>query len=278
MANENPMAVVNDVIENAFKELIDSKHLYQSVIIKWGALEPRIHLAPHNVARAAGRRYLRESRWDCIGQVTDTVARGNVPFVLPPVKTFCARCEELHPHNLDRESSFTFCHDTFCDELPQTFCLTLRCQGCRSASVTFLIVRRNTQDRVKLTLAGRSEFEQIDVPTYIPREQRRFYSGAVIAYNSGQFLPALFMLRTLIEQHMRATVEDKSLRGDDLCEAYAATLERDFKDRFPSFGEVYAELSEAIHEARDDEGAEELFRLERGRIELHFRAKAVFEE
>jgi hypothetical protein len=142
--------------------------------------------------------------------------------------------------------------------------------------VVFLVTRKTKQDGVKLQLTGRSVFEQVEVPTYIPKEQAKFYSGALVAFNSGgQVLPALFMLRTLIEQHMRSQTGKQELRGDDLCDEYAKGLDGGFKAKFPSFKDIYGELSNALHAAVEDE---ELFESERKRIESHFRGKQTFDE
>ena len=83
------------------------------------------------------------------------------------------------------------------------------------------------------------------------------------------------MLRTLIEQDMRARTKRNELRGEDLCSAYAETLDEGFRKKFPSFREIYEKLSEAIHKAAADDA---LFRSERERIELHYRGRVAFEE
>jgi hypothetical protein len=79
------------------------------------------------------------------------------------------------------------------------FCIPVQCQACRTNVIVLLVHRKGD----KLQLVGRSEFEEVEVPQYIPKAQTQFYSQALIALNSGQVLPALFLLRTLIEQHMR---------------------------------------------------------------------------
>ena len=125
----------------------------------------------------------------------------------------------------------------------------------------------------KIQLVGRSEFENVKVPSSIPKEQKVFYSQALIAFNCGQVLPALFLLRTLIEQHMRAVTGRAELRGDELCDEYNKTLDADFKERFASFKEVYGKLSDAVHRADQNES---LFQSELERVRLHFDGLDLF--
>ena len=132
-----------------------------------------------------------------------------------------------------------------------------------------------TRDELRLTLSGRSVIEHIEVPAYIPKNLRRYYSGAVLAYNCNQVLPALFMLRTLIEQHMRSVAGDGHKSGDALCDAYAKTLDDAFKKKFPSLGEAYDKVSDALHAAREDE---KLFKEQRDRILPHFDALRLWQQ
>ena len=126
----------------------------------------------------------------------------------------------------------------------------------------------------KITLVGRSEFEEVKVPQYIPKAQHGFYSQAVIAFQSNQVLAALFLLRTLVEQHMRAATGSNELRGDELCEKYASKQDKDLNSKFPSLRVVYGNLSDALHRADSDEA---LFRSELKNVCLHFEAKELFD-
>jgi hypothetical protein len=157
-------------------------------------------------------------------------------------------------------------------DFKQTFVLPLECQGCRSNVVVFMVARL----REKITLVGRSQFEEVMIPDYIPKPVRDFYSQARVAFNCGQTLPAIFMLRTLIEQHMRhMTKATGETSGDELCESYAKTLDKDFNERFPSFKVIYSDLSDAMHRA---ESNDELFTSNLNKICVHFEAIVVFEK
>ena len=173
-------------------------------------------------------------------------------FSLPPIKTFCGWCRSKESFNLlstEKCSPHTFVSS----QVRQFFSVPVQCQACKASEIVFLV----TRDRLKLTLTGRSEF----------------YSQAVIAYNSGHFLPALFLLRTLIEQHMRATTKKGELRGDDLCDEYASSLPDGFKQTFPSLKSVYGNLSDVLHRADE---SKDLFDAELRRIDVHFQGLEAF--
>jgi hypothetical protein len=52
-------------------------------------------------------------------------------------------------------------------------------------------------------LSGRAPIEHVLVPNVIPKNAAGFFKDALIAYQSGQTLAALFLLRTLIEQWLK---------------------------------------------------------------------------
>ena len=69
------------------------------------------------------------------------------------------------------------------------------------------------------------------------------------------------MLRVVIEQfwadleRRRVLIvrdERGQLHADQLADAYNDILPRDFKDRFPSLGKIYKDISDCLHEARAD--------------------------
>ena len=53
------------------------------------------------------------------------------------------------------------------------------------------------------------------------------------------------------------------------------SLDAGFKAKFPSFKDIYRELSNALHAASEGQA---LFESERQRIESHFRGKQAFDE
>jgi hypothetical protein len=131
-----------------------------------------------------------------------------------------------------------------------------------------------TRDGLKLTLTGRSVIERVEIPRYIPKQHGKHYSGAIVAHECGQTLAGMFLLRTLVEQHMRAATGSTTLRGDDLADEYNKTLPPALRESAPSLKEQYGKLSDALHEARADDA---LFESTRKQIEGHFEMKSVFE-
>ena len=113
------------------------------------------------------------------------------------------------------------------------------------------------------------------VPNYIPKSVRSYFSSAIVAFQSGQVLVALFLLRVLIEQFTR---EDggagSGVWADNALQAYTERLPADFKSRFPSLREVYASISVAMHSA---DASAELFESSLVRIEKHFDARRLFD-
>jgi hypothetical protein len=153
----------------------------------------------------------------------------------------------------------------------------MQCQSCKTEPLVFLIRRRGG----KLTLAGRSRIENISAPAFLPKHVREFYSDAVIAFNSGKPLPGLFMLRVVIEQFWSelerrrvfiVSDERDRLHADRLADAYNDILPPEFRDRFPSLGKIYKDISERLHNATADT---ELFEKSEREIVQHFDARRV---
>jgi hypothetical protein len=147
--------------------------------------------------------------------------------------------------------------------------LEYTCQSCKQTPEVFLVRRRG----VKLTNEGRSPIEHVEVPAFIPKPVRRFFSGAVVAHQSGQTLAALFLLRTVIEQWARAATESVKVQADQVLDDYMLTLPEDFRARFPSLRALYGELSVDMHAATGSSG---LFSRAVTEICEHFDARRLF--
>ncbi len=288
---------IADQIKRSFGDLLNGGHLYQHRDIDLEALESSL---PAAVFREGAADMLRRFAWYPGGHALYAPQR--VAFAMPNVEAYCDKCQARKPFNLNAgdAGSTTTIASQFRNSVPpqvnpvgytsplgthefsrQFFMLVMQCQGCKTSLVTFLISRQpaktdnGQKSVVRLTLVGRGPIEVIESPKSLPKSLRKYYSAAVLAFHSGQMLPALFMLRTLIEQHMRASVlaELKVRRGDELCEAYKSLLPDDFKARFPSLADTYQNLSGALHEAREDRA---LFESELEKVHEHFDAVFLF--
>lgn len=298
---QNFSEIASTAIEDAFRTLLENKHLYQSVEISTSGFaqyidrEAQREISLQAVAMPGRGFYVSSSRSkeqileDCRKKAVEGLRNvqcqmkfnetplqtGSFGISVPTIKAVCQNlgCGGLWPHNACPDPSWFIPSESMPSGLQQIFVLRYQCQACKKEPVTFLVKR----DGQKLTLTGRSPMEAVDVPNYVPKPTRKYYKGAVIAFNSGAILPAIFMLRTMIEQYMRATVNagKKKKTGDELTDAYASSLDPDFNRRCQSLKPVYTTLSEAIHAAIDDKP--DVFEQERAKILSHFEAKEVFE-
>jgi hypothetical protein len=196
-------------------------------------------------------------------------------LLLTNVKLFCALCKTSEVFSpLWAKDVAEECHGPHNTEMPrieshQLFFIAFQCQRCNGDPEGF-IVRRS---RHRLFLEGRSPIEQVDLPRYLPKKETQFFSDAIVAFNAGKKLAGLFYLRTFLEQFSRRmTGKRDRVSGDQLMEAYTATLPAAHRDYMPSFREWYDKLSEAIHAAREDDA---LFEEARSEIDRHFDIRRV---
>ena len=283
-------------IKNAFYELLSKRHLYQSVEVSLTLMNDHVEaeaekafeemasaLSSPGVRAYGSPEHARKSTL-IAGKNTIEKASGTiwevrpsdtifgtperplmdhvVYFDLPTIHTICPVCEREWPFNPIRLTHPDKIIDSerIAHDIPngvQVFACAYQCQSCKSEPLIFLIRRRGT----KLTLAGRSIMEMVVAPAFLPKHLRKHYSDAIIAFNAGQILPALFMLRVVIEQFWRELqkrgvliVEKSSARlpVDRLGAAYNAALPADFKEHFPSLPKLYEEISRRLHNADAD--------------------------
>jgi hypothetical protein len=271
--------------------LLEEKHLYQKVslnpsdIIK--ELLKEVFKSEHEayVAMAAeisSGNFLVSDKH----QFTEPGHRLKLCLIVSNVKLFCSTCnareafrpiwfsditgelireKATHTKSLEKE---TF-RISFAKDL-QLFSLVFQCQHCQGLPEAFLVKRRESE----LVLEGRSPIEHLEIPKYIPKEERRWFSDAVVAFQSGKVLAALFYLRTFIEQFARRQTNqlDEKKTGDEILTGYATLLPVTLRDAMPSLREWYDKLSEALHRAKEDT---ELFEAARERIEKHFDIRRV---
>jgi len=283
----------------ALKTLLSEKHLYQNVSLDFSkadeAGQQRHMESARRSAQPGSSHYTRpveefqkearnplvQMRWDfdILGnQAVSPVLRGMVErkivVQMPPIRTFCSgACQTREPFN--PKSVTNWCGDG--EESDQRIFASYQCQGCHAHSVLFCIRRRGA----KLTLTGRDPIEHLPAPKVIPKFLANHYTDALLASNCGKPLGGVFHLRVLIEQYWKGLPSVKKAiagkakpTGEELGDAYKATLPEDFRRRFPNLLETYNEVSEAIHTATADG---DLFEKCRKQIEKHFTGRSVFE-
>lgn len=287
-----------NLISCEIKFLIENLHLYQNHKLRFPIFENYLDEFGFNHENIAQKEFPQYKDiyeqipllpWD-ISQSNDTgyssfameggrlaTVNGYIAIEPPsPIKLFCSQCKDVEPYNfigvnlvIDNLSNFK---EKKVETLTQLFVLTYQCQSCRGLPETFLIRRKG----VKISLHGKSPIEQFPVNKIIPKNQNKFFSDSRIAFNSGQVLAAIFLIRTFVEQFIREKAQDyKSREMDILFEQYSNKLPEDFNSRFPSLKSVYDRLSEDIHSAN---ASEETYNNAKDDIENHFDALRLYEK
>ncbi|MBL7128785.1 MAG: hypothetical protein ISS16_07345 [Ignavibacteria bacterium] len=275
--------VLSEKVEENIKNLLESKHLYQSIQLdlKQMSFDFNEKLFKKLLTATDIINDILSKNWypnDPANKSTDPFAfqsmQYELHFNMSDIKCFCHQCERIEAMNLkscenilNRGYYLNHIHKLN-NKIIQVFAATYLCQSCKSIPEVFIIRREGT----KITLSGRSPIEHIYVPKVIPKEVKKYYEGALLAYQSGQTLAGNFLLRTLIEQFAYLkTKEAKS--ADNAIDLYMDTLDEDFKNRFPSFRELYSNLSSDIHSAK---GSPALFEEVMSELVDHFEARKVF--
>ncbi len=269
------------------KVLLETRHLYQKLAIDVGPIQARLK---EGVIVAEKQSFDNLVKRELAGAFAVSEKQlsaqgGNRPLltlILGNVKLFCAKCDSREAFRpvwfLDVTSSFiqqNLTQGKFKLAIPsnyQLFVLVYQCQNCEGTPEAF-IVRR---EALNLTVEGRSPIEQVEIPNYIPKSERHWFRDAVIAFQTGKTLAALFYLRTFIEQFARrkTNLQEAKATGEEIMGAYSRTLPGNLRDSMPSLGEMYEKLSEALHNAKEDS---ELFEAVRTAIEKHFDIRRVHE-
>ena len=293
-------------VSAAFRELLSDKHLYQSTRVNIEFIDGVAH-ALHEEAklRASAPRMIGDSsphvpNWEIFRKdglslmsnlwIPDAaivypanswqeLAKSghidkSIKVILPTIQTRCPHCKGRWPFNpMEANGKWEQGRRALTD---QWFFISYECQSCKGEPIRFLIRRTGN----KLTLCGRDPIEAVEVPPVIPKGQAERYSSSIVAYQSGQSLAAVFLLRVFVEQYWRSidavveAIKDKQRpTGDEIGQAYKATLPADFSGRFPSLCEVYNDLSAAIHAADD---SPEIYPKACEMVIEHFEARRLF--
>jgi|ERR1035437_1111689 hypothetical protein len=308
--------VISQKILSALKELLESKHLYQSVQITEKdfdeAINRLIEIHKQETSRAEpgikldGTPYLKKfterlhqernnllySDWYFFTESNPPPGAqpiGSVdlpPLLLPSARVSCGskQCKgSVQPHNAGFVgwSYGAVSFDYKKDGVMQIFSLPYQCQNCKEEPLVFLVKRENS----KLTLVGRSQFPEVVIPNFIPDAQRKFYRNAIVADQTNFTLAAALYFRTVIEQYFYAVIpaeKTKAIKGnptgDELANLYAETLPKSFPSNFPSLKKAYDDLSVIIHSGKENDEVKKKFSAIRNAVDGHFKAVQLFKE
>lgn len=266
------VAELSKAIATSIRLLLETKHLYQSVSVDVRQIVEKHMTTAGAAASGIGVVAVQIEGWlwratghsaeAAIKYFEDRLLQNSgrkvVEWVAPDIKVYCHTCKRTEPFNPSASQN-----------LGDVFALSYICQSCKGPPHVFLV----RKSKSKLTVAGRTPMERVDVPKTIPKSVADFFSGAEIAHQSGQTLAGLFLLRTFCEQWARMHAPEGAY-ADEAITAYMGTLPDAVKSNFPSIAKLYSDLSAAIHKAQADVV---LYDRAVADIRKHFDARAVFD-
>lgn len=281
------MVRINAAVADAIRLLLEAKHIYQNVKVDAEAFvreyEEAIYGDDQEFYRQTTRAILEQADLD-IGdrQLYSDGTKNKIPklmVLLRGVKLVCSTCEtneSFRPvvwNDMTAELRGENRPERLVGTVPQTsqlFAIVFECQRCTRQLQAVLIRRLNWQ----FFLDGRSPFEEIVLPPFLPKPEAGLFRDALIAAHGGKTLAALFYLRSFIEQFARRhTSASGRMTGEELMSAYNETLPEKQRDQMPSLRQWYVRISEALHAARADS---DLFRDALDAISNHFEIRRAF--
>jgi hypothetical protein len=273
-------------IEAAVKDLLEQKHLYQSISISFDDALAQASNVPRNaapedkqsagnaraiVSRVIARRWIIAGARE-VANSRESADEARLTFDVPPARLFCGSCRRVERYELFRAEDLTY--DLYAQPLreqqwnvaDQVFGVSLLCQSCKTFPDVVMI--RRSAAKNKLTLSGRSPMGEVEIPSAIPTKESGLFRDALIANSSGKTLAGLFYLRAFVEQFARRVLRETRRRtGQDILTEYGQTIPANVRDAMPSLADCYERLSIALHSAREDT---ELFDVIRGKVVQHF--------
>lgn len=281
------VSTVNRFLAETLKNLLEEKHLYQSSTRLdfnklYSLLEKQVVGYGNQTSFEDNKMLAHEWFRPAEIELQEIIAnrRGPAPTLLVQnVKLYCSHCQHDETFSpiwyTDVSNAIAERHAkdhriASPSEGYQLYSLTFQCETCKAIPVSFLICRREW----KLTIEGRSPFEEVELPAFIPKTEAPLLADAIVAAQCSKTLAALFYLRAFIEQFARRQTKTIDRRpGDQILDAYHALLPEGRRDHMPSLRALYEKLSEALHEARADE---ELFEKSKADIIEHFDFRRLY--
>jgi hypothetical protein len=281
------VGAVNRSLAESLKSLLEERHLYQSSpALSFVELEEtlfkQIVAVASQVAFSKTAKRLSAERFvpSEIELFSDVAHREPYPILLVQnIKLYCSRCKQNETFSPTWQTDLTKSVDERHNkehriaEPPQgyqLFALVYQCERCKQLPVSFLVKRREW----RLTVEGRSPFEEIVLPPFIPKNESWLLSGAIVAAQTSNTLAGLFYLRSFIEQFARRQTGIKDRKpGEQILDAYQALLPEGKRDFMPSLRSSYEKLSNALHAATPDD---ELFKQSLNAIIEHFDYRRMY--
>jgi hypothetical protein len=274
------MKSLNNECAKSFQELIEDKHLYQTVKVDYAGIHKAIRSRVIAGAQAGFDATVRTTNFRVsLVESTDQTRLVMIPI---NVELYCEgkECCKKQAHRpiwfkeiiQDAQattSTVLITPKLIVPELFQLIVIAYRCERCHGTPQV-LVIRRSGWT---FSLDCRSPIEHIEVPKHFPKKESHLYRDAVIASHAGKGLAALFYLRAFIEQWgRRITGMSGRNTGDEIMMTYAKTLPTHLRETMPSLKECYEKLSEPIHDARDDA---EVFKEVIDKIDQHFEIRSA---
>jgi hypothetical protein len=272
-------------ISDRLKELLETRHLYQGILVDFEPIIKGIDdigLSMRRITELEAATRVVKIPWIPTTTRTQAPTTSNTPqktdgpleFLCPDIKVYCERCQRVEAYNLRSvqeiftQSMVSLPGSNKPEQTVQVFTLSYICQSCKSVPEVFLVRREGPT----LILMGRSPMEAIDVPSFIPSSVRKFYADALVASHSGQVLSANTLLLHLIEQWIRKCVGGGAKDFEESLATYIGSLPATFEDQFPTLKDTYAELAKDVANAA---GSSNVFGIAIEEIQVHFDARRL---
>lgn len=228
-------------VQMGLAELLEKKHLYQSVQIGLSDFEALVVKLgkqafdndPHPVTasalggmRSAGKttaaqhsKRLRELLIFWLGHPWTFVhafqgqrvlhrdqKQAEIAVNVSTIRVACAMCRNtVQPHNpgyLSCKAESQHHSFTVGNAIAEVYEFPFQCQNCKDEPLIFWVARKKS----RLALVGRSQFPEVQTPECLPESSQKFYRNALIADRTGFTLAAALYLRVLIEQHFYSAI------------------------------------------------------------------------
>ncbi|HPA21321.1 MAG TPA: hypothetical protein PLU30_26495 [Verrucomicrobiae bacterium] len=261
-------------VERAFKDLLETKNLYQKVDVDLNALPQALTAEGVDIARNGVEAYNREARlrpWAIethhqgdnrattgvmfnaggISQPLGTpVEEMSLHFLVPSLRLNCPTCKDKTTFEAlcsSRQSGFASPYPRTNDgKIEQVFTFFYRCVSCRAFLYTTLTHRRE----LRIQLCGFAPRRQLECRIKADKELRPIAEDACNAFLEGDIFGGFYHLRTFVEHHIRRRLKipiGQQIRGDELTARYNSSLPEPLKAAIPSLSPVYDELSGHLH-------------------------------